>query len=100
MALLAPLFSEMLGVESAPIEYVDDDRRHTVKVDQKIDIEIEDYVAPGNPTNEVERLSGMLHPASSTLTIARATRSRVEAFGLSFSSVDKSGHFSPFSWRS
>ena len=67
MALLAPLFSEMLGVESAPIEYVDDGRRHTVKVGDTIDVEIEDYVAPGNPTDEIERLSGMLHPAS-TLT--------------------------------
>ena len=100
MAMLSPLISEMLGMESAPIDYVDDGRRHSVKVGDLIDIEIEDFVAPGNPGGEVERLTGMFHPASSTLTIAKATRSRVEAFGLSFSNEGKNGHSAPFAWAS
>ena len=98
MAMLSPLIGEMLGMESAPIDYVDDGRRHSVKVGQLMDIEIEDFVAPGNPSGEVERLTGMFHPASSTLTIAKATRSRVDAFGLSFSHEGKNGHSAPFSW--
>jgi hypothetical protein len=98
MAMLSPLISEMLGMESAPIDYVDDGRRHSVKVGDLMDIEIEDFVAPGNPGGEVERLTGMFHPANSTLTIAKATRSRVEAFGLSFSHEGKNGHWAPFSW--
>ena len=40
-------------------------------------------------------LNGMLHPANSTLTIAKATRSRVEASWLSFSHMDKNGHSTP-----
>jgi len=63
-----------------------------------VDIEIEDFVAPGNPGGEVERLTGMFHPASSTLTIAKTARSRVNAFGLSFSHQGKNGHSAPFSW--
>ena len=98
MGMLAPLITEMLGMESAPIDYRDDGRRHSVKVGDLMDIEIEDFVAPGNPTGEVEGLTGMFHPANSTLTIAKATRSHVDAFGLSFSHDGKNGHSAPFSW--
>jgi hypothetical protein len=98
MAMLSPLISEMLGMASAPIDYVDDGRRHSVKVGDLVDIEIEDFVAPGNPNGEVERLTGMFHPANSTLTIAKANRSRVDAFGLSFANEGKNGHSAPFSW--
>ena len=98
MAMLSPLISEMLGVESAAIEYHDDGRRHSLRVGEMMDIEIEDFVAPANPGGPVERLSGMFHPASSELTIARATRSSVDAFGLSFSHVGKNGHSAPFAW--
>ena len=100
MAMLSPLISEMLGMETAPIDYVDEGRRHSIKVGELMDIEIEDFVAPGNPGGEVERLTGMFHPANSTLTIAKANRSRVEAFGLSFANEGKNGHFAPFSWAS
>ena len=100
MAMLSPLISEMLGMETAPIDYVDEGRRHSIKVGELMDIEIEDFVAPGNPGGEVERLTGMFHPANSTLTIAKANRSRVEAFGLFFANEGKNGHFAPFSWAS
>src|SRR5262245_2689508 len=76
MAMLAPLIGEMLGVEMAPIEYVDDGRRHRLRIGEAIDIEVEDFVPPGNPGGEVSKLTGMFHPANSTLTIARATASR------------------------
>ena len=46
MAGLAPLISEMLGMESATIEYLDDGRRHSLQVGDLIDIEIEDFVPP------------------------------------------------------
>jgi hypothetical protein len=98
MAALAPLIGEMMGIESSAIDYVDDGRRHAIRVGDLIDIEIEDYVAPLNPTGEVERLTGMFHPANSTLTIAKATRSRVDIFGMSFSNDGLNGHSAPFNW--
>jgi hypothetical protein len=98
MAALAPLITEMMGIESAPIDYVDDGRRHSIKVGELIDIEVEDFVAPGNPSGEVEHLTGMFHPANSTLTIAKATRSRVDVFGLSFANNGLNGHSAPFTW--
>lgn len=99
MAGLAPLITEMLGTETAPIEYVDDGRRHSLKVGELIDIEIEDFVPPQLlPDGDVEMLTGMFHPVSSTLTIASATRSRVSVFGLDFANEGKNGHSAPFSW--
>jgi hypothetical protein len=98
MELLAPLISEMLGIETAPIEYSDDGRRHTAKIGDFIDIEVEDFVPSGSSSGEVSKLTGVFHPANSTLTIARATRSQVKAFGLEFSNEGKNGHSAPFSW--
>lgn len=100
MAALVPLISEMMGVESAPIHYVNDGRRHALRAGEMMDIEVEDFVPPQLPGGEVERLTGMFHPANSTLTIARATRSRVSAFGLSFANEGKNGHYAPFAWSS
>lgn len=98
MALLHPLVGEMLGMETAPIEYADDGRRHRVKVGEAVDIEVEDFVPPANPEGEVSKLTGMFHPANSTLTIASATRSRISAFGLDLSHEGKNAHFAPFAW--
>lgn len=83
-------------MEMAQIDYVDDGRRHWLMVGDSI--EIEDFVPPATPDCEVERLTGMFHPANSTLTIAKATRSRVDAFGLGFANEGKNGHSAPFSW--
>jgi hypothetical protein len=98
MAMLAPLISEMLGVQVAPIEHVEDGRRHRVRISDDVDITVEDFVPPQTPDGPVEKLTGMFHPANSTLTIARATASRVNAFGLQFDNTGKNGHSAPFSW--
>jgi hypothetical protein len=99
MAGLAPLISEMIGMEAATIAYADDGRRHSLKVGDLIDIEIEDFVPPQLlPDGDVEMLTGMFHPANSTLTIAKANRSQVSVFGLEFANEGKNGHSAPFSW--
>ncbi len=98
MAMLAPLIGEVLGMEVASIDYADSGRRHRVRIGNAVDIEIEDFVPPGSPTGEVEKITGLFHPANSTLTVARALTSRVSAFGLAFSNEGKNGHSAPFSW--
>jgi hypothetical protein len=95
-AMLAPLIGELLGIEHAPTEYVDDGFRHRLKAGDGIDLEIEDFVPEGE--SEPSRLTGIHHPSSSTLTVARATRSRIEAFGMEFRNEGKNGHSAPFSW--
>ena len=96
METLAPLIGEMLGVQSAPIDYVNEGSRHRVKIGGFVDLEVEDFVPEG--ATEPTRVTGTIHPANSTLTVARATRSQVSAFGIDFSAVGKNGHSAPFSW--
>jgi len=95
-ALFAPLIGEVLGVEHAAIEYRDEGRRHSVRVGDTIDVEIEDFA--GAEEGSVMTLSGIGHPASSTLTLARATRSRITAFGFDLSLEGRNGHAAPFAW--
>jgi hypothetical protein len=84
MSALAPLVGEMLGVERVPIEVVDDGVRHTVRVGDAIEFEIEDIVPFGKENGEPVRFDGMFHPVGSNLTMAEAKRSRIDAFGISY----------------
>jgi hypothetical protein len=96
MAGLAPLVSENLGVERAKIEFSEDGLRHSVKIGDMVDFEIEDVVSFGVESGKPARLVGIFHPAGSELTIAKATRSRISAFGIEYEG--KSAFSSPFSW--
>jgi hypothetical protein len=96
MALVAPLVGEMLGVERAPIEVVEDGLSHSVRIGDAIDFEVEDIVPFGIETGEPVRLAGMFHPAGSELTAAEAKRSSISAFGIEYEG--KSGLSSAFSW--
>jgi hypothetical protein len=97
MAALAPLVGELLGVERVPIEIVDDGLRHSVRVGDAIDFEIEDIVPFGIETGEPARLTGIFHPVGSTLTAAEAKRSKINAFGIEYEG--KTGlSTSEFSW--
>jgi len=84
MAALGPLIGENLGVERAPIEIREEGLRHSVKIGDAVDFEIEDVVSFGVESGEPARLTGIFHPAGSELTIAKATRSRVNAFGIEY----------------
>jgi hypothetical protein len=97
MAALAPLVGEILGVERARIEVVDDGLRHSVRVGDVIDFEIEDIVPFGVETGKPVRFDGMFHPVGSDLTMAEAKRSQIDAFGISYEG--KTGlSKSEFSW--
>jgi hypothetical protein len=96
MEALGPLVGENLGVERASIEVSEDGLRHSVKIGDSIDFEIEDVVSFGVESGEPARLVGIFHPASSELTIAKATRSRISGFGIEYEG--KSGFSSPFAW--
>ncbi len=98
MEVVAPLVGEMLGMVRAPIEYEDDGRLHRARIGDFADIEILDFVPPQTPEGEASKITGVFHPANSTLTIGQATASRFSAFGLDFSHVGKNGLSAPFSW--
>jgi hypothetical protein len=97
MAALAPLVGEMLGVERAPIEVRHDGLRHSVRVGNAIDFEVEDIVPFGVENGRPIRFDGMFNPVGSDLTMAEARRSRIDAFGIRYEG--KTGlSTSEFSW--
>ncbi|GAB7184371.1 hypothetical protein ATKI12_4202 [Kitasatospora sp. Ki12] len=97
MGDLVPLVGEMLGLEVARIDYVDDGRRHRVHIGDAVDIEVEDFVSPLDATGKGVRVSGVGFPAD-TLAAGVATRSRVNAFGLDFGNEGKNSFSAPFAW--
>jgi hypothetical protein len=97
MAGIAPLVGEVLGVQRAPIEVLHDGLRHTVRIGNDVDFEVQDIVPFGVETGQPVRFDGMFHPAGSDLTMAEATRSSIDGFGISYegkTGLSKSG----FAW--
>ena len=79
------------------IEVREEGLRHSVKVGDAIEFEIEDVVPFGVETGKPARITGIFHPVSAELTVSKATRSRINAFGIEYEG--KSGiSASEFSW--
>jgi hypothetical protein len=97
MAGIAPLVGEVVGIERAAIDVQHDGVRHSVRIGDAVDFEVEDIVPFGVETGEPVRFSGMFHPVAPDLTMAEATRSTIDAFGISYEG--KTGlSTSQFSW--
>jgi hypothetical protein len=97
MAALGPLIGENLGVQRATIEVQENGLRHSVRIGDAVDFEIEDVVPFGIETGEPVRVVGMFHPAGSEFRVAEAKRANINAFGIAYEG--KSGLSAPqFSW--
>jgi hypothetical protein len=84
MEAVTPLVGEILGAERASFEVVEEGLRHSAKIGDAIDFEIEDIVPFGVETGEPVRLVGMFHPVSSEFNAAEAKRSKISAFGIEY----------------
>ncbi len=84
MEALGGLIGENLGIERAPIEVREDGLRHSVRIGDAIDFEVEDIVPFAAGSDQPVRLAGIFHPAGSELNVARATRSSINAFGIQY----------------
>jgi hypothetical protein len=94
---LAPLIGEVLGVERATIQVDHDGVRHSVRVGDEIDFEIEDIVPFGVENGQPVKFDGAFHPVASDLTMAEARRSQISAFGIEYEG--KTGlSYANFSW--
>lgn len=96
MSSLAPLVSEVMGIERMPIEFKEDGRKHHLKIGNDIAIDVEDFVPEG--MSEPTKLTGVFHPSNTTLNIARPTASRIKAFGMEFHNSGKSAFSAPYRW--
>lgn len=97
MEALGRLVGENLGVERLPIEVQEDGLKHSIRIGDDVEFEIEDVVPFGVETGEPAKLTGIFHPAGPELTVSRATRSKINAFGIQYEA--KAGFSaSQFSW--
>ena len=97
MESLGPLVGENLGVMRAPIEVNEDGLAHSIRIGDEVDFEIEDIVPFGVETGKPAKITGIFHPTGSELTVSRATRSSINAFGIQYEA--KSGFSnSEYSW--
>jgi hypothetical protein len=94
--LIAGLLGEMLGVEYASIEVSENGRTHSVRIGDSVDMEIEDFA--GAEEGDVMELHNIGHPANSVLTLAKATKSKINLFGYELALEGRNGHAAPFSW--
>jgi hypothetical protein len=95
-AMLGPLIGEMAGIAQVPTQWRASDGTFSVRFGDLIDVEVADFVSGGLP--EPVRMTNVFHPANTTLTVSPATRSRVNAFGISFDGTGTSGFNAPFAW--
>jgi hypothetical protein len=98
MEALAPLIGEQLGVERVPMELAHEDGTHRIRVGDGGEIEVQEVVPFGKENGEPAKLTGVFHPGGEELTIARATKSNVSAFGIDFAFEGGSAFANPFSW--
>ncbi|HEY3191004.1 MAG TPA: DUF1326 domain-containing protein [Solirubrobacteraceae bacterium] len=98
MEALGPLVGEQLGVERVPMEVSHENGTHRIELGDTGVVEVREVVPFGLENGAPARLAGVFHPAGDTLTIARATRSQVSAFGIDFAFEGGSGFANPFRW--
>ena len=100
MAALSGLIGKFLGVESAPISFDRNGRTWAIQAGSFVDMSATG--ASGlNPEKEL-RLEHTGHPAADSFTLARASRSHINALGLAWDDVSggNNGQYAPFSWKS
>jgi hypothetical protein len=98
MEALGPLVGEQLGAERVPLEVSHDNGTHRIKVGDDGEVEVQEVVPFGKEDGEPARLVGIFHPAGDNFAIAKATKSKVNAFGIDFAYEGRSGFASPFAW--
>lgn len=99
MAAVAPLVSEVAGVERRPVTFDQDGMRYRVTAGELIDQSLEG-VPSVSREGEPVYVDNTAHPVAPKLALANATNSRFNAFGIDWEDASgaRNGHFAPFSW--
>src|SRR5215510_1423605 len=99
MAALGPLVGRVAGVERRPIRFDMKDLTREVSAGELVDQACQGFPSASTPGQSVG-IDNTVHPVARRLSLAKATRSRFNVFGIRWddSSGTRNGHFSPFSW--
>ena len=98
MEALGPLVSEQLGVERVAMDVSHDNGTHRIRIGDDGEVEVQEIVPFGKENGEPARLTGIFHPAGDDFAVARATKSKLSAFGMDFAFEGRSAFASPFAW--
>jgi hypothetical protein len=96
-AALAPLITEVVGVEQAAVDLQQDDEGWQLRVGA--DGEFSGTAARGADAPEPVTLTGIvMHPAGPTMTVTPGDGVRSSLFGIDWSGDGRSGFAAPFAW--
>jgi hypothetical protein len=101
MAALGPLVGRVAGVEKRPISFEVDGLKRRVEAGELVEQTCEGVPGPAR-TGEPIYLENTCHPVNARLALAKATRSRMHAFGIDSddASGTRNGRFARFAWAS
>jgi len=101
MSALGGLVGKFLGVESAPIRFERSGAKWSVKAASFVDMAAEAAMGLNPDATEPLHLENTGHPAANRFALAHASKSHVDALGLSWhdTSGGNNGQYAPFSWR-
>jgi hypothetical protein len=99
MAALAPLVGSIAGVERRPIQFDLQGLTREVRAGELVDQACEGLPSVSAPGQAIG-VDNTAHPVNSRLSLAKATRSRFNVFGISWddSTGTRNAHFAPFAW--
>lgn len=100
MAGLSGLITNFAGVESAAITFDQNGMKWSVQAPSFVSMSAEAAMGINPSVTEPLQLANSGHPGANTITLARAVRSQVNVFGLSWSaeSGKHNGQYAPFDW--
>ena len=101
MALLSGLVGTFLGVETAPIRFERDGVKWSVKASSFVNMAATGAMGLNPESGEPLYIGNTGHPASDRLALCHATRSHVNALGLTWNDDSgwNNGHYAPFAWQ-
>jgi hypothetical protein len=99
MAALGPLVGKIAGVERRPIQFDMDGLNRAVRAGDLVDQSCEGIPSVSAPGQAIG-VDNTAHPVNSRLSLAKATRSLFNVFGIKWndSTGTRNGHFAPFAW--
>ncbi len=100
MAALGGLIGQFLGAQTAPIRFEKTGKTRAVSIPGVLEQSVEGVSSPAYPDDTI-CIDKTLHPANARLALAKATKSEMNVFGMSWTdtSGNNNGHFAPFSWQ-
>lgn len=101
MAALSGLVGTFLGVVPAAIHFERSGAKWAVKAADLVDMSAEGVMGIAPDAHEPLHIGNTGHPANDRLALCRASRSHVNALGLSWNddSGRNNGHYAPFAWQ-